>query len=132
MTFDEYDKRISEYADRLRNAYGNEWDELYQEVSEFQRDYMINILEEYKKTIDCEAKEKIYDLLFYVVRVSENGNSIVYVKTEELANEIKNIIQKEIGDYLLDYQIYEENNHWAIDCMFAGFYVPYWNGWKEE
>ena len=132
MTLDEYDKKMSEYADRLRNTYGNEWDELYEEVSKHQQNYMENILEEYQKTIDCRAKEHIYDLLCYAVRTSESGSSIVNVESKEIAGEIENIIWDEIGDYLLDCQIYEEDNHWAIDCMFAGNYVPYWDGWSEE
>ena len=132
MTLDEYDKKMSEYADRLRNTYGNEWDELYEEVSKHQQNYMENILEEYQKTIDCRAKEHIYDLLCYAVRQSQSGSSIVNVESKEIAGEIENIIWDEIGDYLLDCKIYEEDNHWAIDCMFAGNYVPYWDGWSEE
>lgn len=135
MTFEEYDKKMGEYADQLRELYGNEWDEwnkLYEEVSEFQREHMENVLEEYKKTIDCKAREHIYELLCYAVRNSKSGSSILYVETEEEADAIDNIIWEEISDYLLDYDIYEEGNQWAIDCMFAGNYVPYWDGWDEE
>lgn len=131
MTFDEYDKKMSQYSDRLSELYDDEWDKLYEEVSEFQRDYMENVLEEYQKTIDCEAREKIYELLCYAVRKSQSGSSIVDVESEEIADEIDNIIWEEIGDYLLDCEIYKEGEHWAIDCMFAGNYVPYWDGWND-
>ena len=133
MTFEEYNKKMGEYAERLRNTYGDEWDKVYEEVSEFQHNYMVTVLEEYKKRIDCEAREYIYNLLHYVVHSSQTGNSIVDVDTEEMANEIDSIIWEDIGDYLLDCQIYKDKDgSWVIDCMFAGNYVPYWDGWDEE
>ena len=132
MTFDEYNNKISEYGEELRNLYGDKWDKFYEEVSKFQQVYMENVLDEYQKKIDCKAKEHIFDLMCYAVRMSETGNSIVYVETKEIADEIDNIIWKEIGDYLLDCEIYEEDNRWVIDCMFCGSYVPYWDGWCEE
>lgn len=131
MTFDEYNKKMNEYADQLSNTYGKDWDNLYEKVSNFQQNYMENVLEEYQKTIDCEAREKIYELLCYAVRNSQSGSSIVDVETEEIANEIDNILWEEIGHYLLDYEIYEEGDYWAIDCMFGGNYVPYWDGWND-
>lgn len=132
MTLKEYDAKMSEYTEQLQNIYGKEWDKLYEEVSEFQHDYMVTVLEEYKKRIDCEAREYIYRVLHHAVHVSESGNSIVVVDTEELANAIDNIIWEDIGDYLLDYEIYEEKDgSWDINCMFAGNYVPYWDGWDE-
>ena len=130
--FNEYDKKMREYEKQLSDSYDDEWNKLYEKVSKYQQNYMENILEEYKKTINCKAKEYIYDLLCYAVRQSESGSSIIDVETEEIANEIDNIIWEEIGDYLLDCQIYEKGGHWAIDCMFAGYYVPYWDGWSEE
>ena len=132
IAFDEYNKKMSEYADRLSVLYNDEWDELYEEVSKYQQNYMENILDEYKKTIDCEAREHIYKLICYAVKTSQSGSSIVNVETKEIADEIENIIWEEIGDYLLDYEIYEEDGHWVVDCMFAGNYVPYWDGWTEE
>ena len=131
MTFEEYDKKMGEYADQLRELYGNEWDELYEETSEFQRKYMENVLKEYEKTIDCPAREHIYGLLCYAVRKSQSGSAIIDVETEEVADAIEDIIWDEIGDYLLDCEIYEEGDHWAIDCMFCGNYVPYWDGWND-
>ena len=133
LSLDEYDKKMGEYADRLRAAnYGKEWDDLYEEVSRFQSDFMGNVLDEYRKTIDCPAKQCIYSLMHHAVRVSESGSSIIDVNTKEEADAIEDIIWEEIGDYLLDYQIYQEDNHWVIDCIFCGNYVPYWDGWVEE
>lgn len=127
-----YDKKMGEYADRLRELYGKEWDELYEEMSSFQQGYMEHVLAEYQKTIDCPARQCIYNLMCHAVRVSESGSSIIDVDTEEEADAIDNIIWEEIGDYLLDYTIYKEGNHWAIGCIFGGNYVPYWDGWDEE
>lgn len=132
MTLNEYDNKMSEYGDKLRELYGKEFDELYEEVSEFQQNYMENVLEEYQKTIDCKTKEVVYDLLCYAVRDSQSGNAIVDVETKEIADSVDEILWDEIGDYLLDYEIYEEGDCWAIDCMFAGNYVPYWDGWNED
>ena len=131
MTFEEYDKKMEEYSEQLSDVYGDEWDKLYEEMSEFQREYMEKVLEEYEKTIDCKAREHIYELLCYAVRNSQSGSAIIDVETEEEADAIDNIIWEEIGDYLLDYEIYKEGDYWAIDCMFGGNYVPYWDGWNE-
>ena len=54
---DEYNKKMSEYAIRLSDPCNDEWDELYEKVSKYQQNYMDNILKDYEKTIDCEAKE---------------------------------------------------------------------------
>lgn len=132
MTLKEYDEKMREYAERLDSTYGKEWDELYEEVSRFQHDYMVTVLEEYKKRIDCEARENIYRLLHHAVHVSESGSSIESVSTEEEADAIDNIIWEDIGDYLLDCEIYEDKDgDWEINCMFAGNYVPYWDGWND-
>ena len=132
MTFDEYNEKMNSYDDKLSKLCGDERDKFYEEMQKVQQDYMENILNEYEKTIDCEARKCIYDLLSYAVRTSQSGNSIVYVETKTVADEIEDIIWEEIGDYLLDCKIYEENNRWAIDCMFAGICVPYWDGWRDE
>ena len=133
MTLDEYNQKMNDYSEKLSQLYDDEWDELYEEMSLFQVEYMEGVLAEYKETIDCKAKECIYDLLCYAVRESQSGNAIIYVDSKEIADEIEEIIWEEIGDYLLDdLQIYEEDNSWAINCMFAGHYVPYWDGWREE
>lgn len=131
-TIEQYDEMILEYKNRLSVVHGNEWDEVYEELSKFQQSYMENVLKDYKKTIDRKAKFYIFELMCYAVRNSESGNSIVDVELEEIANDIDSIIWEEIGDYLLDCQIYKEDEHWVIDCMFAGNYVPYWDGWADD
>ena len=132
MTFEQYNEKMNEYSDRLSSVYGSEWDNLYEEISQFQQKYMTNVLDEYEKRIDCDAKQYIYDLLSYAVKTSQSGSSIIYIKSKEIADKIDDMIWEEIGDYLLDYEIYEENDHWVVDCMFGGNYVPYWDGWCEE
>lgn len=131
MTFEEYNKKMNEYAGTLKSLYGNEWEEFYEIMSRFQQNYMENVLDKYQKTIDCEARECIYDLMWYAVKRSQSGSSIIDVETEAIADAIDNILWDEIGDYLLDYEIYEEDGHWVVNCLFAGNYVPYWDGWDE-
>lgn len=130
MTFDEYNKRMNEYQDKLSMFRNDQllWKDIYEEVGEFQTEYMKNVLKEYEEKINCEARRYIYDLLDYAVNFSCTGSSVVVVKTKEIADEIEKIIWEEIGDYLLDCEIYEEDGHWFIDCMFGGNYVPYWDG----
>lgn len=130
MTFNEYNKKMNDYADRLKELSGDEYEKLYEDMSMFQSEYMTNVLIEYSRTIDCKAKEYIYNLMFHAIKISSSGNSIIDVESKEIADEIDDIIWKEIGDYLLDYEVYEEDDHWVIDCMFAGNYIPYWDGWE--
>lgn len=130
MKLKEYNKKIEEFQDRLRES-DDDWDEIYEELSSFQSAYMGKVLDEYKQTIDCPARQEIYNLLHYAVTNSQSGSSIIDVDTEDEANAIDAIIWEEIGDYLLDYQIYKEGEHWAVDCMFGGAYVPYWDGWED-
>ena len=132
LSLEEYDEKISGYIERLKTLDGEAYNKLLKEISSFQNDYMENVLKEYEKTIgNSEAKKQIYCLMSYAVRISESGSSIVYVDSLEVAEEIDKIIWEEIGDYLLDYQVYEENGSYVVDCMFGGNYVPYWDGWEE-
>ena len=123
MTLDFYNEKISELAERKD----------YDNLVEFQNVYMNQFLKEYEETVKGNPAKKVcYELLEYAIHDSESGSAIAYVDTEELANEVDEIIWEEIGDYLLDSpQIYKSNGQWAIDCMFAGSYVPDWDGWLE-
>ena len=123
MTLKEYDAKMERYYERLNNG-----DDVMDEMTGFQYEFMNKVLDEYKAKADTPAKEVCYELLEYAVRYSTSGSSVVYVKTKELADAVKDIINEEIGDYMLDIpEIYEVDGAWAIDCMFAGYYVPEWN-----
>lgn len=131
MTLDEYNRRMREYEDKLKDLKWYEkddYEELYEEISKFQENYMEKVLNEYEKSIDCDAKKYVYDLLYYAVKWSESGSSILTVETENIANEVKDHLC-DIADYLLDWDIYEWEGKWYVDCMFGGFYIPYWDGW---
>lgn len=130
MTFEEYDKKIGELGDKLRADYS---EELYEKVSDFQMEHMMKFLAQYQDSVgDDPAKDVCCDLLSYAVCSSQSGSAIVYVDTEELADKVDDIIMDEIGRYLLDPpEIYKDGDQWAIDCMFGGSYVPYWDGWKD-
>ena len=132
MTFEEYNRKIDEFSEKLDK---NWTQEVYDALTDLQYDYMNNVLIEYKKTIgDDPAKEICFDLLEYAVHKSESGSSIRYVDTKELADKVDEIIWDEIGDYMLDPpEIYQEksNGMWAISCMFGGAYVPEWDEWRR-
>lgn len=138
MTHEEYLKKINEYTDKLANYEGDDYDdfydEWYEEVSEFQMTYMEEVLAEYKKKTKTEAQKYISEILDYAIHESESGSTVIYVPTKEKADEIDKIIWEEIGEYMLDApEIYEdEDGEWAIDCMFGGAFVPYWDGWLDD
>lgn len=128
MTREEYNKKIKEYGNQLRDNYS---DDLYNEVSEFQRLYMEDWLERYKATIgDSKAKEYVYELIDYLTHWSESGSSLVYVETSELANEVLDELDREFGECLLEWpEVYKEDDEWVVDCIFGGNWCPYWDGW---
>lgn len=128
MTYEEYVKKMDEYGERIRNG-----EDIMEEVNKFQYDYMEKVLEEYKA--DTPAKEVCRDILDYAVHDSTSGSAIRYVEDKELAKEVLEIINDELGDYMLDSpESYsdEANGEIAIDCMFAGDFVPEWDGWFDE
>ena len=132
MKREEFEVRMKYLTDLLKTEGYTE--ERFNEIGELQMEYMTGVLAEYEKTINGdEAKQECYDILHYAVHQSESGSSVGYVSSEELADRIDEIIVDEIGEYMLDApEIYQEaNGDWVIDCMFAGMYVPYWDGYKE-
>lgn len=124
MTFEEYNKKLNEYEAELKDD-----DTILDKISELQYGYMRNVIKQYNA--DSPAKEVCRELLDYAVNYSQSGNAIYYVDDEELAEEVNEIIWKELGDYLLDCEIYEDNEEWVIDCMFGGYFVPDWDGWFD-
>lgn len=122
MTFEEYNKKLNEYEAELNND-----DTILDKISELQYGYMRNVIKQYNA--DSPAKEVCRELLDYAVNYSQSGNSIYYVDSEGLAEEVNEIIWEELGDYLLDCEVYEEDGEWVIDCMFGGYFVPEWDGW---
>lgn len=137
MTFDEYNKKVDEYIDRMVEVFRDVdlYHQVYRELSEFQNDYMQNVLKEYKETIgDDRAKEICYELLSYAVNDSESGNAIVDIDDEETARKVDEILYEELGDYLLDENenVYQESDgQWFADVMFGGSYIPGWDGWSD-
>lgn len=129
---------MKEYCNKC-NQLANEkkWDDL----SDFQYKYMTKVLSDYGKVVqnttdplDKDARIVIYDIFHYAIYRSETGNSIQDLDrdAEELADRVTDLLNEDLGDYLLDYMVYEENGEWTVDCMFAGCFVPEWDGWKED
>lgn len=130
MTLEEYNTKVNEIGERLRT----EWDDdLYDELNDFQYNYMQEVLDEYKKSKKwTPARQCCYELLYHAVWHSESGSSIQYVNSKKLADEVDDIIWDELGDYMLDSpEIYKVKDQWAISCMFGGNYVPCWDGWRD-
>lgn len=129
MKFETYNAVMDVLSEQLKEAFEG----LVDTVTEFQWEYMDDVLEEYKKTVgDDKAKAVCAEILEYAVKESTSGSVVVYVKDKETADKVDEIIWEEIGRYMLDApEIYEENGEYAIDCMFAGYYVPGWDGWLD-
>ena len=91
------------------------------------------VVQETKDPIVKEARTVIYDVMHYAIYKSETGSSLYYLDLDKelVADKIDDIIMQDIGDYLLDYMIYDEKEKWVVDCMFGGCFVPDWNGWRE-
>lgn len=142
MTMEEFDIQMAAYRKQLdnmiafdmnnysnRNNFERDFKLWQDQVSKLQYDYMNGVIASYNA--NTKEKEVIVNLLIYATRESQSGNAIVYVESKDLAEKVEDIIWDEIGDYLLDYEIYEEDSKWVIDCMFAGNYIPYWDGWLD-
>jgi len=136
MTLKEYTNKLDRLRKlmRYRVESGQDYDDLYEKYTNTQFNYMNEVLEEYRKTANTPEKQVCYELLEYAVERSETGNSIQYLEDEDLANKVDNIIYDELGDYLLDVETYYDRYEkaWAIDCMFGGYFVPYWDGIEES
>lgn len=146
MTITEYDKKIDKMYEKLRDIsnkimlsnsrheldiYSKEYNDELKKINKFKSREMNNILKDYKKTVITKPQECIYELFEYAVNSSISGSAVIYVDSERLAMKIDDIIEDEIGEYMLDHpEIYEVkgNGEWCIDAMFAGNYVPYWDG----
>ena len=136
MTFEEYNKQFDELDERLKATESEEdWEKVMEEINEFQYKHMREFVAEYKKKAEGDpAREVIYDAFNYVVEMGTNGSVNEYVDSEELANEIDEIIWDDIGQFLLDApEIYKDkySGQWCISCMFGGAFVPEWDGWED-
>ena len=130
MTFDEYVKAMDEYEDRLKNT-DDDVDDLLDEISEFQYEYMRNVLKEY--VVDSKVKKACYEILDDAVNWLQTGQGTCRVESEEFADEVAETIFNDFGDYMLEYPYcYESNGEWVVDCMFGGYFIPEWDGWLDD
>lgn len=128
MDIKTYDTAMRLYSDKLAQNFTCE---LFDEVTTFQYTFMRDFLANYQNKADTDAKKVICDLLHHVIEYSTSGNSIVDIASEDLANEVDEIIYEEIGDMLLDCEVYALHGQWQVDVMFGGFYTPAWDGWQD-
>ena len=134
MTFDKYVKAMEEYENRLNNIDDDEYDDiddLLDEISKFQYEYMRNVLNEY--VVDSEVKQACYEILDDAVNYLQTGQGVCRVENKELADEVAETIFNDFGDYMLEYpDCYEDcNGEWVVDCIFGGYFIPEWDGWFD-
>ena len=133
MTQEEFDIEIRRLNKHYLSCDDDKCDYYLQRIYNLQSKFMEELLENYKQCINGnQAKEVIYEALVYAVNDSLSGSVIIGIDSKELAEEVDDIYWSEIGDYLLDGYVYESDGNWCLDCMFAGNYVPYWDGWTEQ
>jgi hypothetical protein len=132
MTEKEYEAGMSVLTGLLKKEGFSE--ERFNEIGAFQQKYMRSVVNEYAKTVgDDKAKDIILEILLYETEDSLSGSAIINIPDEETAKRVNEILFEEIGTYLLDGDIYqEESGQWVADVMFGGDYVPYWDGFKES
>lgn len=141
MTFDEYNEKIEILFDEYREDYD---EDKLEELIAFQYKHMREFVAEYKKKINCTARQVCFDVFENMVECSESGSSVVYLsdytdnikEQEKLAAEVEDMIWEDLGQYMLDApEIYLDKfygNGWIVDCMFGGYYCPGWDGYNED
>lgn len=131
MTLEEYVKEMETRLANIDRDSDEEWDELY----EFQFTYMRGVLEEYRKTVgNNEAKRVCCSILDYIINQSESGSVNMAVETEEFANEVREMALEDFAEYMLDApEVYFEEafDEWMVSCMFGGYFVPCWDGFRK-
>lgn len=130
---DLYNSELKKYQSKMRNASSeDEFDEIFTEYNDYKRRVMERYCDEYTANAKSGLEYTISDLLRYAVYESVSGNSTTEVLTKEAAYNVKEKICEElIPDMILDCEVYENENGWVIDVMFAGNYIPYWDEDEE-
>lgn len=134
--FADYEIQMGKYAKQLRQASDEEFENLYVEVSEYQKEKMTEMLEQYKEKIGSDAiKTEIANIIDYAIDLSDSGSVISQMGKDE-AEKVYDILCNEIGELLLDAELYPRHRlhtdgEWVVDVMFGGCYVPYWDGWRD-
>ena len=129
MTLHEYDNAMCELTDDRSKL-----DE--DKVGEFQNTHLREFLTELKGKATTDNDRYACEILEYLIVYSQSGSVVHYVETEEKANALRDYLNEHdlIGDMMLDSpEVYQDkySGKWAVDCMFGGFYCPYWDGWFE-
>lgn len=128
MTLKQFDAQMSIYENELKNNYTYE---LFEEVSQFQSNFMSQLCDKYLKSAHTDAQRLMCELIDNVIRYSTTGQTAVYTD-KKTAMDLDNVLAYEIGDLLLDCSVYNVgNDKWAVDVVFGGFYTPYWDGFCD-
>ena len=105
MTFEEYNKEMDKFTNFLEGAdMGDSFSqEMLNDMYAMQNEYMNEVLKEAKlRENESEAWSKVCEILEDVIANSTSGNTIAYIGTEKLLEEVEELLWNEYGDYLLD------------------------------
>lgn len=125
-----YNSAMEVFGQILSNCSEKEFDEFYPLVSNFQEKWMKKLIDD--MPTETEAQRAMKECFWYAVteNYSGNGSSIVY-DILSAAHELEELCSK-YSDYA-DFKVYEDNNGTlTLDAVFYGFFVPDWDGWREE
>ena len=124
MTFSEYGDYIEAYWDDVDRRCRAQWV------------YMRDLSDRYQKTVGKSLEKKVCaELLRQAVYDSTSGNSIVRLSSAGIfGDEAKRVgkdlsggvLDTELGELLLTWEIYEEDGDIVVDAVFEGVYVPEW------
>lgn len=135
MNEQEYIKRMEDYCTFIdKEGMNSPFAQLmYEQMYKMQCDYMDEICEECKANINDEASQAVFTIMCNITTQSDSGNTCAYVKTEEIARQAEELLYDQYGNMLLDpVDIYEDDGEWCLDCMFGGYFVPGWDGFRER
>lgn len=135
MTFEEYNKEMDRFTNFLREADMDDpfSKEMLNDMYAMQCKYMNGVLTEARtREIESEAWSKVCEILEDVIANSTSGNTIVYIGTEKLLEEVEELLWNEYGDYLLDMDAEVDTDGLYISCYFGGYYTPYWDDFVDQ
>ena len=138
ISFEEFMSQMDKYSEALTVQYTPDdpsWDKIYEEVSEYQKSYMTELINNYND--DTLEKEEVVEMIWYLIDDSESGNTNTWVNNKKFAEEIREVFINDFYDYLLDYpEITEVDRYgeegYVVNVTFIGYATPYWNGWAKD
>lgn len=140
INWDEYTKTVEKYEKELALSMkedsidydGIYKNPIYDQLTEYQNQFLNELLSEIRKQCVEEPEEvlvALLDAITYIRDYSESGNVNVSVKSKNLAERVSERMFDIAGEALLDdAEVFKDGDKWWVSFMFGGYWVP---GWDE-